>query len=386
MKSVLSALLVLVSICQIKAQSNSTHYYVVVGAFNKIDNAIHYTDQANKQNFSSHYAINSDKNIYYVYLLDSDNKSNALSFLKKIKAETSFADAWLFIGQLGSGQQSVVKEAEPIKEQVVSEPIAEPVKEEVIKEPEVIQPEVKQEPVIVEPKPEGKPFYFKMTSSTSGKEVNGQINIAFSKSSKTPQSFPANKIVYLPKPKNGVIQLVTASTGYKEMKRSINYDNPGASASEIGSEQEAIIALPLIGVRPGDFIEFSNVHFFPNSAIMQPESKNELDGLIELLKGEKFKIKIHGHTNSDKTIEIVTMGNSNEFFALDEASNLKQKTSPKKLTELRAQVVSDYFVSQGIERERISIKGDGTQQRMVPAKSPLASQNDRVEIEIKKGK
>jgi outer membrane protein OmpA-like peptidoglycan-associated protein len=384
MKLFFSVILSLTFFTQIKAQSGTNHYYVVVGAFNKIDNAVNFTDKANKQNFSSHYAINPIKNIYYVYLLDSESKSTARSFLKKIKAETSFKDAWLFVGQLGSAQQSVVQE--PVKDLVVIEPVAEPVKEEVIKVSEVVLPEVKKDSVVaVAPKPEGKPFYFKMTSSTSGMEVNGQISI-LSRSSKDLQLVPANTIVYLPKPKNGIIQLSTVSTGYKEMKRSINYDNPGSSASEIGSQQEAIIALPLIGVKPGDFIEFSKVRFFPNSAIFHPDSKNELDGLIELLRSETFKIKIHGHTNSDKTAEIVTMGNSNEFFTLDEASNLKQEASPKKLTELRAQVVSDYFVSKGIERERITVKGEGAKQRMVPAKSPFAAQNDRVEIEIKKGK
>jgi outer membrane protein OmpA-like peptidoglycan-associated protein len=384
MKFTLSVVLAFTCLYRLQAQSQNGHHYVVVGVFQQMDNAVSLTDRANKQNFSAHYAINPGRNLYYVYILDSENKKNAFSFLGKIKEETEFKDAWIFAGQLGNTVEPVPAKEEPVvvkDEVLIKEPVAEPVKEEVVveKEPEVIQP-VKEEP-----KPEGKPFYFKMISAATGKEVNGEVRVALSKSAEY-QSFPSNKIVYVTQPKTGVLQVVTVSPGYKEMKRSVNYNDPAASATEIGSQQEAIIAFPLITVKPGDFVQFANVRFFPGTAILQPESQNELNALIELLKEQNVNVKIHGHSNGDKAGETISQGSSKDFFALDESSNLRETASSKKLTELRAQLVSDYFVSQGIESDRITVKGEGGKQSMYSGKSPLAAQNDRVEIEIKKRK
>jgi outer membrane protein OmpA-like peptidoglycan-associated protein len=389
MKSVLSIVLILASF-KIHAQINSSHYYVVVGVFQKMENAIACTDRANRNNFSSNYAINPSTNTYYVYVLDSDDKANALAFLNKIKMETEHKKAWVFSGQLGNETEvSQIKDEEPVKEEpLVKEPvIKEPVKEEVvIKEPEIIQPEVKKDSIAVaEVKPDGKPFYFKLTSGATGKVVPGEARVLQAKSQEY-QSFPVNKIVYIEKPKTGVLQVSTISPGYKEMKRAVNYNDPGASASEIGPQQEAIIAFPLVGVKPGDFIDFSRVQFFPNTALLQPESQTELDAIAELLQEVNYNIKIHGHSNGDKASDIISQGTSTQFFALEEAANISENASAKKLTELRAQLVADYLISKGVAQERITIKGEGGKQTIYSVKSPLASRNDRVEIEVKKGK
>ncbi|HEY5825341.1 MAG TPA: OmpA family protein [Cyclobacteriaceae bacterium] len=364
------------------------HHYVVIGVFAKQDNAIRYTDRANKLNFSAQYAINPDRKLYYVYLLDTEDKRQAFAFLMKIRVETEFKQAWVFIGRLGE-QQAVVEEIKKEPE-LIKDPVVETPKEEIKKDSVITPPVVKVDSSAikteVKPKPEGKPFYFKLTNGEDGAEVNGEIHIMTSSKANQYQAFPANQIVYIKAPAGAALQISTLAAGYKEMKRAVSYADPSESAAEVGANAEAIVAFPLIRVKTGDYIEFSNVRFFQNSAILQPDSKNELDGLAELMKeNTKYKIKIHGHCNGEKSRDIVSKGGSTNFFATD-AANVKASATAKELTVLMAEIVKEYLVSQGIDTDRISTKGEGGKQAIYPSNSTLAARNERVEIEITKGK
>jgi len=362
------------------------HHYVVIGVFAMHDNAIRYTDHANKRNFNAQYAKKPDRNLYYVYLLDTEDKRQAFAFLMKIRVETEFKQAWVFSGHLGEQQavvQEIKKEPEPIKEEPVIEET--PKKDSVITPP-VVKVDSSAIKTEVKPKPDGKPFYFKLTNGDGGPEVNGEVHIMTSAKANQYQAFPANQLVYIKAPTGAALQVTTLAAGYKEMKRAINYADPSASAAEVGSGSEAIVAFPLIRVKLGDYIEFSNVRFFQNSAILQPDSKSELDGLVDLMKeNTKYKIRIHGHCNGQRTRDIVSKGNSTNFFATD-AANVKESASAKQLTLLMAEIVKEYLVSQGIEADRIATKGEGGKQAIYPSNSTLASRNERVEIEITKGK
>lgn len=376
--------LFLVSSFFVSAQ-NSEHYYVIVGAFAQQNNAIKFTEYVNKQNYKAQYAINADRNLYYVYILDTEVKREAFAYLIKIKAESEFKQAWVFTGNLNGTIEVVketIKEPEPVKQEVVVEKKEEPLEEAVIAPPAIDSSAL----VKVKPKPEGKPFFFKLTNGEGGPQIAGEVHVMTSSKAGQYQSFPANQLVYIKAPNTGILQIATLAAGYKEMKRSINYNDPSASAAELGVDQEAVIAFPLIRVNMGDYIEFSNVRFFQNSAILQPESKNELDGLIDLMKENlKYKIKVHGHCNGDQSRDIVSKGKSTDFFATD-AANKKESASAKKLTEYRAEIVKDYLVSQGIEAGRIATKAEGGKAAIYPTTGTLAARNDRVEIEITKGK
>jgi len=367
------------------------HHYVVIGVFAKHDNAIRYTDYANKLNFSAQYAISPDRNLYYVYLLDTEDKRQAFAFLMKIRIETEFKQAWVFTGHLGEREdvKEIKKEPEPIREEPVV-PVVETPKEEVKKDSVIAPPVVKIDSSAIKakakPKPDGKPFYFKLTNGEGGPEVSGEVHIMTSAKANQYQAFPANELVYIKAAAGAALQVTTLAAGYKEMKRAINYADPSASAAEVGASEEAVVAFPLIRVKMGDYIEFSNVRFFQNSAILQPDSKSELDGLVDLMKeNTKYKIRIHGHCNGEKPRDITRKGNSTNFFATD-AVNVKESASAKQLTVLMAEIVKEYLVSQGIEADRIATKGEGGKQAIYPSNSTLAARNERVEIEITKGK
>ena len=84
-----------------EAQTGSDEYYVNIGVFGVHNNAIRYTARANKIGFNSQYAIRPSRKLYYVYLFQTPDKRKAYAFLIKLRAETEYKDAWLFLGHLG---------------------------------------------------------------------------------------------------------------------------------------------------------------------------------------------------------------------------------------------------------------------------------------------
>lgn len=363
------------------AQTNSEiSHYVVIGAFAKHDNAIRFTDMANKKNFNAQYAINPSRKLYYVYLLDSQDKKKAFSFMLKIRVETSYKDAWVFSGKLGIEEPPVVQaEPEPIVEE---EP---PVEEEPVIETPVETPVVEEKPK-EEPKPEGKPFYFKLLNS--GEEVLGEVHVLESAGASQYQSFDGNAVVYIKSPRNTEKAFIASvqAPGYRPVELTVDFDNPSLLSSGIGPKNETIIPIELVRSKRGDYIEFNHVRFFGNSAIFDPQSKIELDGLVDLMKEEpNYKIMVHGHCNGKQSRNVVIKGKSNEFF---ETSTLNERktVSAKELTQLRADLVKEYLVSEGIAAKRIKTKAEGGKIMIYPQNSTLAGYNDRIEIEIKKGK
>lgn len=367
-------------------QTQEQPYFIVIGAFRLLDNALRYTDEANKANFSAQYALHPQRKLYYVYILNTADRKKAFAFMMKIRAETKYKDAWFYEGKLGE-EPPVVKEPEP----VVGE---KPIVEEPPKKDSVIVQEVKpaiDSAVIVKPveekKPAGKPFLFRLTNAESGNEVMGEVHVQESTKASQYQAFKGNEVVYLQAPRNGAgtYQVSIQAPGYKPMKVNINYNDPSVSSSGLGEHQEYIIPFELKRAKKGDYIDFNNVRFFRNSAILEPGSQSELDGLVALMnENKKYKIKIHGHSNGDGSRDIITKGTSQNYFALDPATNKRETATAKKLTEYRAEVVRDYLVSQGIAADRITTKGEGGKMMIYPGTSTLANYNDRVEIEVKK--
>lgn len=389
---VLLAFLLSILSIQSFAQSGK-QYYVVIGAFRNLANAERLVAKANNQGLQATLQLNTARDLNYVFVLQTSNSKEAFARVIKVKAETEYKDAWVFSGILGNVEttpvvveqkpEPIVTQPEPVVEQpveVVQAPVEEP-KTDSVATPQVV------EPAVVE-KPAGKPFLFRMINEATGNEVMGEVHVLESGKATQYQSFKSNETIYLlpPKNRNATYQILTLAPGYKEMKRTINYADPSASASETGPNQEFVISLPLVRVKVGDYIEFSNVRFFQNTAILHPDSKSELDGLAQLMnENAKYKINIHGHVNGEGNRDIVSKGNSTEFFDTNN-DNLKENANAKRLSQLRADIVKEYLVSQGIDAGRIQTKGEGGKQLIYPKGSTLASRNDRVEIEIKKGR
>ena len=111
---------------------------------------------------------------------------------------------------------------------------------------------------------------------------------------------------------------------------------------------------------PKSFI-LSNLHFATNKSIIQSNSYDELNELVEFLKLKPSqKIRIEGHTDSDG----------------DEASNLR-------LSQNRANAVKEYLISKGISASRLVAKGFGESKPIADnSTSQGKAHNRRTEIQM----
>ena len=357
-------------------QTAAGEYYATIGVFAVQDNAVRLTAKANKMGFSAQYAINLEKNWYYVYLLQSDDKRKVTAFVIKLRAESQFKDAWAFTGHLGN---------EPV---VVKEPVV-PVVPVVEKKDSVVvaeKPPVDSSTLVkkTEPPPKrvvkGKLFMFKFINAETGNEVRGEVHFAESNRANQYQAFKADEVIDLPAPRNsqGMWFLSTIAPGYKGTETHFNYRDPADVSTGTGPEGELIIPLNLERAKRGDYIEFNSVTFYRNSAVLQPESESELQGLADLMKeNEKYRVKVHAHCNGTEARDIITLGTSKKYFEND-PGNVKKAGSAKELTELMAETVRRYLVSQGIDVERILTKGEGGKAMVYPQNSVYANYNNRV--------
>jgi outer membrane protein OmpA-like peptidoglycan-associated protein len=367
---------------QASAQTKpETNYYVVIGVFAKLDNAVRLTNRANQHGFNAQYAINTRQKWNYVYLLQTTDKRKAYALAIRMRADTEYKDAWVFTGTLGAGQSIIVEEPTEKPEEkppVVIEPVEQnPVIEE---KPVEVPPVIVEEPV---KKPAGKPFIFQLKGN-DGIPITGEVQVQESSNATRYQVFKANEVVYIEAPKNarGNYVVVTQAAGFQPVNLILSYENP---TPELGAEGETVIPIELSKVRRGDYIDFNNVRFFRNSSILDPAAQNELDGLVDLMKESTgYKIRVHGHCNGTNDKEGSILGSSTNYFALDPGKNKIGKFSAKELTNERAEIVKAYLVSQGIEASRIDTKGEGGKIPLYASGSTLASYNDRIEIEITK--
>lgn len=364
------------------AQTADAEHYVTIGVFAIHDNAIRYTARANKMGFNAQYAINAPRKLYYVYLMQTPERRKAFSFMIKIRSESEFKDAWLFIGHLGQDEVKEVPIATP-------PPVVVTVPEEVKKDSVIVpQPVVKVDTPAVKPVPKrvvkGKLFMFRFLNAENGNEIRGEIHFAESNKATQYQAFKADEVIDLPAPRNSAGQyfVTTVAPGYKASETVFNFKDPLPVSSGTGPDGELIIPLSLERAKRGDYIEFNNVTFYRNSVLMHPESQSELDGLADLMKEHtSYKVRIHGHCNGTESRDIITLGTSPKFFESD-VTNVKKQGSPKELTELRAEAVRRYLVTQGVPVERMLTKGEGGKMMVYPQNSVYANYNDRVEVEI----
>lgn len=391
LRALIITLLVAGAIQSANAQTEP-NYYVVIGVFAKLDNAVRYTNQANQKGFSAQYAINPRKQWNYVYLFQSNDKRKAYAFLIRLRAESEYKDAWVYTGQLGDGQPTIVEE-KPVEEKPVVEvkpveekPVEEPVKIDTAKVDTTAVKPVEEKPIEEKPvvkKPAGKPFIFKLQTA-EGESVVGEVHVQESANATRYQAFKGNETVYIESPQNarGNYVVVTQAAGYQPVSMILNYREP---SPENGPDGEAIIQIEVSKVKRGDYIDFTNVRFFRNSSILEPVAQNELDGLVDLMKESTgYKIRIHGHCNGNQDKEGSVLGSSTNFFALEPGKNKIGKFSAKELTTERAATVKAYLVSQGIAASRIDIKGEGGKIPLYPEGGTLGQYNDRIEIEITK--
>jgi outer membrane protein OmpA-like peptidoglycan-associated protein len=371
------------------AQNIFSPFYVVIGGFEKEENAQKFVNYAQEENLPAVYAYNEERKVYYVYVRATQTREIAIEVLNAVRANSVFKDAWVFNGVL-LGDNFVAKRQLPVEK--IPEPNPEPVEEPlkpVTPAPKEVPSSVAQNntPVLETPKPVGKPFLFKLLNGESGNSVTGLVRLQETDRALQFRGYNGNEKVYVAPPANrsGKWIVVCQVVGFKQYKRSISYSEAAETkGAAVGTEDEIVIPIELNRVRKGDYIEMDGVKFFHNTALLTPGSERELDELLAMMEeNPDYRIRLHGHSNGNESRDIVSIGESKDFFT-PSVSNAKTFATAKQLSLLRAELVKNYLTEKGVEASRISVKGEGGKQMIFESSGTLAGMNDRVEVEITK--
>lgn len=365
--------------------------YVVIGAFAMHRNAIRFTDHAHRDlNLNARFEINPDRNLYYVYVLSTDNREAAVSEARRLRSKSELRDTWVYNGILGRGD---MREKRTVSSGTDIDPdtgttIEQVAPEDGIKQDNTVIKGIPPQPVVQKEEPdsgvEGKRFFFSIYRALDNDTLQGDVDVIDPERSKKLGTYKGNMPVKVSPPSSSSknISLVCEVFGYRKVQRDINYDQPVGDGIAPGENNSIVVPFELVRLQKGDIAVMYNVYFFKDAGIMRPESRYEVNSLLEMLQENKnYKIRIHGHTNGNASGKIISMGDgSDSFFSL---GNTRQGFgSAKKLSEERATVIRDYLVANGVDASRMQIKSWGGKRPIYDKHSTRAQENVRVEIEI----
>ncbi len=388
--------------------------YVVIGAFAKHKNAIRFTEHARKDlSLNALYEFNPNRNLYYVYCLTTSQVDQAIIEAKRLRANTELRDAWVFHGILDEGKVNVRSvDINPITNKQIQVEASEnnklaagntELKSDLVKAEGKSEEEIgtknENTPIVEKTTIEdntptntpdkeedisGKGFVFKLIRFVDQQEVKGEVDVIDPDKAKKLASYEGNRSVKVApvNNKSGQVTFATEVFGYRKMQRDVDFNNPTAEDIQVDENGNTIVPFELVRLQKGDIAIMYNVNFFRDAAIMRPESRYEVNSLLEMLReNPKYKIKIHGHTNGNHAGKIIYRNNdSKEFFALTNSRD--GYGSAKELSRARAEEIREFLISEGIAPERTSIKAWGGKQAIHDKLSAKAQENVRVEIEI----
>ena len=378
--------------------------YVVIGAFAYENNAIRFTAHARELMLDANYALNPNRNLYYVYVFSSPNVTEAIKEVQKIRAISGFHDAWVYQGTLGEATMSTPtvktykeEDIEEVEQEygldTEEETYAEDEEEEIVMEEEETAEEVAE--VVEEPVDNGidkkDGYYYLYLNAINKKtlqEVKGNVKILDLERIKEIGQAKTHELVELKDPNNGTrrIKLISDIFGFREIQHELDLDSPvndttAAYTSVVGDS--IIVDFELQRFRKGDVIVMYNVYFFIDAAIMKPESVYELNSFLDMLKeNENLKVMIHGHTNGNSHGKIIHLNPEDKNFFSMNANHLETVGSAKKLSLYRAETIRDWVLQQGISEDRIEVKGWGGKKMLYDKFDTQAYKNVRVEVEI----
>jgi outer membrane protein OmpA-like peptidoglycan-associated protein len=352
-------------------------YYVVIGAFSVQKNAARFTRQAPKYDLSARYALNQNRNLHYVYVLTTDDRTKAIDAALALRArpDSLFSDAWVYHGSFEKSRQGEVitgKDINPAAEQKSSSVATQSIT-------------AKQNAVAkqVAEKEETRPFIFKIVRLDDSTEVKGDVLVVDVDQARKLGTYDGNVRVDVPKPKgkSGKITMTCNVFGYRRIQHDLNYLDPAGDSVEM-LDSTIVVPFQLVRLQKGDVAVMYDVYFFKDAAIMRPESRFEVGSLLEMMKeNPKYKIKIHGHTNGKAHGKIISLKEGSEsYFSLTETK--EGFGSAKKLSKERADLLKTYLVNNGVDEKQLVVKAWGGKKPIYDKLSPQAQSNVRVEIEI----
>lgn len=369
--------------------------YVVIGAFAKENNATQFVEDVKKLNFKAISEINPNRNLFYVYVLHTEDKKAAFREANKIRKGTPFSDTWVYTGLLGKESIARGSDLNPSTEKPIVKveiqdagPIEAEKKEAEISTLPADTTTVKSSPTegtqisVPDPEPGGKNFVFKIFTTLDQKQLDGDVDVIDVDRTKKVASFKGNQnVVVRFMSKSGNLSLVCEVFGYRKMQIEINFNKPTDTEGIVAEGNQFIVPFELKRLQKGDLAIMYSVYFFNDAAVMRPESRFEVTSLMDMMnENPRYRIMIHGHTNGGSPGKIISMGESKKFFALEGTKD--GFGSAKKLSEERAKVIREFLIAGGIDPKRMEIKAWGGKRPIHDKSSSKARGNVRVEIEI----
>jgi outer membrane protein OmpA-like peptidoglycan-associated protein len=282
----------------------------------------------------------------------------------------------------------VVEEEELIEEVTPEEELFPEDAEEEVVEEVVVAEEVIEEEVTIEPREGYHYLYFNTVKKDSYKEVKGRVLLIDPVRAKELTTAQSHEIVEVKNPNNGQ-DLIKASTkifGFKEVQHLVNLADPLTDSTEAYVDvvgDSVILNFELERFKKGDVLIMYNVYFYKDASIMKPESKYELLSLLDMLQeNEKLEVRIHGHTNSNAKGKIIYLDHENPDFFNMKSAKKESFGSAKELSLERAKTIEAWLVQQGVDDERMTVKGWGGKKMIYDKHDTQAHKNVRVEIEI----
>jgi len=377
--------------------------YVVIGAFSKQTNAIRFTDHAQKDlKLDAKFEMNLRRNLYYVYVLSTEDLTLAVQEARRLRQESEFRDTWVYRGTFTNDLSSTLDQTAAVD--------INPVADLKTEEPKTIEtaPETKVETpstgtsgnadslsessnlppaatAVPDAGGEGTSFLFKISRQSDLKRIRGDVDVIDVDRTRKMGTYKGNLSVKIssPQSKSGNMSLVCEVFGYRKVQRDINYNDPESGPDIIrDATGSVVVPFELERLKKGDIAVMYNVYFFKDAAIMRPESRYEVTSLLEMMNENlKYKIKIHGHTNGNAAGKIISMSkDSQNFFSLTDTK--EGLGSAKELSEERGNIIRDYLASNGIDLKRMEVKAWGGKKPIHDKLSNRAQENVRVEIEI----
>ncbi len=404
MRGFASALIILIglSLCSFtdptpKGDYLQKGYYIVVAAY-RIGQEKYmegYVEKLNKAGKHSKYGYDAGRKFYYIYLDYYTDFNESIQEMLSTRKTGGFTDAWVRIMKEGenpapiafeepskasdakSNPQPVVVEVKQIEEKPQEAEEKKEIKvEEVSNESPSVQPPLKEGNVL---------FY--LFNPTNSEPIEGQVEIIDGDVSRLIKKVKAHEVLPIPDPKNksGKVSLIGSAFGYRKVQHDfiLSEVTPESMPEYMDwRENHYIIKFDLARLHKGDIETLYNVYFFNDAAVMMPDSKYELDKLLEFMNSNSaYKIILHGHTNGNARGKIIKMGPSKNFFELSQ--DVVEGSGPaKELSNERAKTIKEWLVSKGIEANRIEVKAWGGSRMIHDKNSSNARRNVRVEVEV----
>ena len=377
------------------ANSIAQQYYVIVGAFAQESNAQKFTGYVRSLRYAAEYELNVEKNYFYVYVLKSDTKPDAVTQAKQLQQDSEFKDAWVFAGHLGTTPPPQQKDVAVVVPPVVDDP--KPVTDNSpIEKPDSVNttivtadqvtlplPAMTSSTAAPEIKVRGKLFKFQL-QTIDGQPVHGEVHNVDYKRGREIAAYKSDEYIDVlpPSRDNNPMSIVCGIFGYKETVKVLDYNNPDKEGSVTKDEKGAwVVPYQLERLKKGDVSVMYHVAFYKDAVVMLAQSKGEMDELVNMMKDNpNYRIKIHGHCNGNNTRKIIAIGPNKNYFNMQGSD--QQNGSAKELSKQRAEAVQNYLIDNGISKDRYTVYAWGGLNMLVPETSTSAKLNDRIEIEI----